>query len=209
MVTLPDGTKVWLNAESQISFLNNMDSLSNRSVILQGEAFFQVSENLQKPFIVHVGEVNITGYAASFNVRAYASSNVVEALVVAGRVRMEHKDQPLNKTTISPEQSATFDINTHSMSVDNNVNALLASAWREGVLYFNEQPFSQITKTLERWYDVNIHLEDSTSQSCHFTGELNNKTLRETLTLFVQDKPASFIVNGSDVTIKGKLCEPK
>lgn len=209
MVTLPDGTKVWLNAESQLRFQDNMDSLSSRSVVLEGEAFFQVSENLQKPFIVHVGEVNITGYAASFDVKAYASTNVVEAVVVTGRVRMEPKDQPLNKTTISPEQSATFDIKNHSMSVDNNVNALLTSAWREGVLYFNEQPFSHITKTLERWYDVNIQVEDSTSQSCHFTGELNNKTLRETLTLFVQDKPASFIVNGSDVIIKGKLCAPK
>jgi ferric-dicitrate binding protein FerR (iron transport regulator) len=206
LVTLPDGTKVWLNAESSLTYPKNMDSLKNRTVKLSGEAFFQVSENLQKPFVVQVGEVNVVGYAASFDVKAYSSANV-EAIVLTGRVRMEHKDQPINKVTISPEQSATFDTITNNMVVDNNVNAAMLSAWRNGVIYFQEQRFAQIKTTLERWYDINIHIEDTTSLSCHFTGELNNKTLRETLNMFVKDKPASFVVNGSDVLIKGKLCQ--
>ncbi|WP_165823862.1 FecR family protein [Pseudochryseolinea flava] len=206
VVALPDGTKVWLNAESQLIYPKNIDSLTSRIVTLSGEAFFQVSENLQRPFVVRVGDVTITGYAASFDVKAHPSTKTIEAFVLAGRVRIEHKDHPLIKTTISPEQSATLDLLTNSLSVDNNVNAELSSAWRVGVLYFREQPFSQILISLERWYDVNIQLEDSTSYTCHFTGELNNKTLRETLDLFVKDKPASYLVNGSDVVIKGKLC---
>jgi transmembrane sensor len=207
IVTLPDGTKVWLNAESNLTYPNNLDSLRNRTVKLSGEAFFQVSENLQKPFIVQVGEVNLVGYAASFNVSAYPSSKMVDAVVLTGRVRMEHKDQPVNKIMLSPEQGATFDETTNSLSVDNNVDAGKSSSWRLGIIYFQDQPLEKIIITLARWYNVSIHVEDSSSLSCHFSGELNNKTLRETLDMFVKDKPAEYVVNGSDVLIKGKLCQ--
>jgi transmembrane sensor len=207
VITLPDGTKVWLNAESRLTFPTNMDSLKNRTVQLSGEAFFQVRENLQKPFVVQIGKINLVGYAASFDAKSYPSENTVEAIVVTGVVRMEHRDEPMNKVTISPEQGATFEPTTNNMSVDNHVDAAKFSAWRNGMIYFQEQPFSTIKTTLERWYDVNIHLEDTTGLSCQFSGELSNKTLRETLDMFVKDKPASFVVNGSDVVIKGKLCE--
>src|SRR5690606_37889089 len=90
---LADGTKVWLNAASRISYGKNFGNGALRDVYLDGEAFFDVAHDPDKPFIVHTSSIQIKVLGTSFNVRSYAEDNTIETTLVQGKVRIEHPDQ--------------------------------------------------------------------------------------------------------------------
>jgi transmembrane sensor len=207
LVVLGDGSRVFLNADSRISFLKDFNNQDVREVVLEGQAYFEVAENLQKPFIIHTPGLVIKGLAASFSVSAYPESAWIESILVKGKITLESKLHPLNQVVLAPHQRVIFDKGTEAMSFDNQVDAENLTAWRSGRLVFENQSLREIKTTLERWYDVNIEFADESSLGCHFSGQFYNKTIEEVLSMLKTSDEVSFIINGRDIEIKGRLCE--
>jgi len=172
---LPDGSEVWLNSGSTISFPKQYDKI--RNVRLVGQAYFKVLKD-GKPFVVKTayGNVEVTGTA--FDVKAYKDENF-ETTLVEGIVNVrDRKNQVAN---LKPgEQSVITPANEFTI---NNVNTELSTSWREGRLIFVNEPFQNVAKALERWYNVKIELQGEKLKKLGYTGTIEMETFVEVLEL--------------------------
>lgn len=164
-INLSDGTQVWLNADSRLRFpFNFYDSL--REVFLEGEGYFTVAENAQQPFIVHAGNTAIRVVGTSFNVNAYDTSTVATALVegsVMAKAGVEQVIlQPGYQAWLTGDQTFT------TKPFDPEV----VLGWMHGSYYFHDQRLDDISKIMERWFDVRVVFKNSNTAGLKFTGTL-------------------------------------
>jgi len=208
LLTLPDGTRVWLNADTRLTYPRDFNRRAVREVFLEGEAYFDVVENKHRPFIVRTAALSIRVLGTAFNVKSYASDETIETTLVRGKVSIEANQ---NKTgeiiTLLPHQQAVFKKKSSMMVLANQVNTETYTAWRTGKLVFDDSPFSEIIPMLERWYGVKIHMADQHSLDCRFSAKIDNKTLSEVQDLFKTSDTITYQMKGNDVYITGKLCE--
>ena len=156
-VLLPDGSKVWLNAASALRFPEEFTG-SQREVILEGEAFFEVVENKQKPFIVKTRDVDIKVFGTSFNVSAYPDDAFTATAVVTGLVGVRQSrpaDTQQDFAFVKPNQLAHFSREERELIIQStDANELIS--WKEGRLIFDATPFPVVIKKLQRWYGASI-----------------------------------------------------
>lgn len=167
MVTLPDGSEVWLNANSRLVY--NSFSANSRQVELKGEAFFKVTHNEHAPFVVKTNECDIKVLGTTFNVMAYDEFGRKEITLLEGKVdvAMDGKEQVLK-----PGQSLI--LKDHQVQVT-EVNASQSSAWVDNKFNFKDIPLSELVKRLENWYDVDITLENISGRDVNYTGTFKNE----------------------------------
>ncbi|MBL0744630.1 FecR family protein [Chryseolinea lacunae] len=206
LITLNDGTKVWLNTDSRLKYPKHFEGQPLREVFLEGEAFFDVAENAAQPFIVHAAEVNVRVLGTAFNVRSYGKDTRVETTLVRGKVNIAAAGQQSGEVTMQPNQRVVFEKASRKLLLENRVNTEKYTAWREGKLVFENQPFSEIVLALERWYNVTIEVQDSNSLGCRFSANVDNKSLPEVLELFKASENIDYRMEGDKVLIEGKLC---
>ncbi len=155
-VTLPDGTDVWLNAASSLTYPVAFQR-SVRIVELVGEAYFEVTEDKERPFIVNSGDQSITVLGTAFNVFAYANESAVVTTLVEGAVSVQYGgDEQIGKVArkerrLTPGQQAI--LSGQQMRVT-HVNTSEYTAWKEGIISFQDKDFNTIIRQIERWYDV-------------------------------------------------------
>lgn len=207
-VILADGTHVWLNANSELSYSSDFFKREVREVYLQGEAFFDVAENKEKPFIVHASGLEIKVLGTAFNVRSYAADPVVETTLVRGKVSIFQGEEPnLPPVTLLPNQQALFSKDSKTIALEDVANTENFTGWKNGWMIFDNKPFSYIKETLERWYDVTITMEDEHSLSCTFSAKFKDKTLQEVLEIFRSTESINYRIDGDHVFINGRLCQ--
>lgn len=207
-ITLDDGTQVWLNANSVLKYPKDFSEKKNREVFLDGEAFFDVSENKEKPFIVRTSDLAIKVLGTAFNVRSYANDPVVETTLVRGKVSIASPaEDSLHHVTLLPNQQALFSKDSKKIALEETVNTEDYTAWKNGLMVFDNKPFSYIKETLERWYDVSITMEDEKSLSCTFSAKFKDKTLQEVLDIFKNTESINYWIDGDQVFINGRLCQ--
>ncbi len=206
LITLKDGTKVWLNTDSRLTYPSSFEGQRVREVTLEGEAFFDVAENKAQPFIVHTAEINVKVLGTAFNVRSYQKDQNVETTLVRGKVNIESTGKQAKAVTLLPNQRVVFEKTSRQLLLENRVNTEKYTAWREGKLIFEDQPLSEIVQALERWYNVTIHVEDTGSLGCRFSANVDNKSLEEVLELFKASENIDYRREGDQVSILGKLC---
>jgi ferric-dicitrate binding protein FerR (iron transport regulator) len=206
MITLNDGSRVWLNADTKLEYSKDFTERATRDVYLFGEAYFDVVEDKTKPFIVHAQGIDIKVLGTSFNVKAYNRDTKVETTLVKGKVSIEQKNAS-DKITLIPNQRAVFMKHVGKMMVENNIQPDVYTSWKSGILTFNDQPLNEILPVLERWFNVSIHADNAASLECRFTAKINNKTLEEVLELFKTSETISYTIEGSDVYLFGSFCE--
>lgn len=167
MVKLPDGTEVWLNANSRLVYKSF--SASSRQVELKGEAFFKVTHNEKAPFVVKTNECDIKVLGTTFNVMAYDEFGRKEITLLEGKVDVltDSKNQVLK-----PGQSLV--LKDHQMQVA-EVNTAQASAWVDNKFNFKDIPLSELIKRLENWYDVDIELNNPSGREVNYTGTFKNE----------------------------------
>jgi len=204
-ITLADGTSVWLNADSKLTY-PKVFSGKTREVFLDGEAFFDVSEDPAKPFIVRTSAISVRVLGTSFNVRSYDQDDQIRTTLVKGKIILSVTDDESNQLTLKPSQQAVFEKHSRKITLENKVITENFTAWREGKLSFEGQPLSLIIKELERWYDVTIIMENESSLNCPFSAKINNKTLVEVLDLFNASDGIEYTIDEKKVYIKGSLC---
>ncbi len=204
-LTLPDGTKVWLNADSRLEYAGDFTG-KLREVQLIGEAFFEVTKDTSRPFLIHTPAINIRVLGTAFNVRAYPGERNTETTLVHGLVEVTLQNQPEKKMTLWPNEKLMVANNadsilkavpvvndnksrTESSSIFNltkikyiNQDSLSAeTSWIENVLTFQSEPFEKVVSKIEKWYDVAIVVQNQKLYEKHFTADFRDNTLHEVL----------------------------
>lgn len=161
-VVLSDGTKVFLNSESELKYPVSF-SKKERKVLVKGEAFFDVSKDKNRPFIVEIGDVNITVLGTKFGTRSYSDEKHIYTTLVSGSVSLEGS---LKHTILSPGQQAVLNRDNNEMTIK-EVNTELYTSWKDGRIVFDSTPLEQIMKYLSRIYSVDIQFNnDSLKDIC-------------------------------------------
>lgn len=199
-IVLPDGSEVWINAGSSLSFPNRFGD--KRMVRLKGEAFFQVKKAATHPFIVSTsyGDVKVTG--TSFNIKAFDDDNAFETTLVEGSVSVKcayHEKELILK----PGQQAF--LSEQNLSVK-EVDTTYFTSWKEGKLIFVREPFSSFVRKLERWYNIHIEYEDSSLNDLWYTGTIEMETLSEMMEMIRRAAPVQCSYNSTTriITISTK-----
>ncbi len=173
---LPDGSRVWLNSESKLTY-DSKYNLSDRSVYLEGEAFFEVKENKEKPFVVHSGGLQITALGTSFNVNSINSDQSSVVALVTGKVEVVKKSGDIKESVVlEPGQKAIHHVHapsflTSEFSIDMEVG------WKSGILSFESAGYQEVKKKLERWYGVKIQSDLSNTNNWNYTGKFEDQSL--------------------------------
>lgn len=169
-ITLSDGTKIWLNAGSTLSYPIRFTG-NTREVYLLGEAFFEVATDRSKPFYVITNDLRIRVTGTRFNVTSYENDDVTQAVLVEGKIGAA-KNRLFSRTIeLSPGERIVFDKQENKLQKD-KVDIELYTSWIDGYLILENEPVEQIFKKLERYYNKKIVIEGLSGQH-RFTGKLN------------------------------------
>ena len=172
-LTLSDGTKVWLNSNSKFVYPAQFSS-EERDVRLEGEGFFDVTPNPDKPFIIRSGEARVKVLGTSFDFKSYKEDEFIKLTVSTGKVRVNVADQDL-QLAVSPNEHLSInkiDGNVRKESIEEN-NYI---KWIHGSLYFNKEPIREVIKTINRTYNRKVILQ---CKNCDYriTGTHDNKSI--------------------------------
>ena len=184
-VGLPDGSHVWINSDTRLSFSKTFNG-EKRKVLLSGEAYFKVRKD-KKPFVVTTRFGDITVLGTSFNVHAYDDSKF-QATLVNGSIR--YTNNAKKNIVLLPGQQLSFS-QGDSMLV-RAVKTNRYTSWKDGVIIFKKEPLKEVVRKLERHFDVKIILEDNTLEDICFTGNIKNESLPDVLELINKTKPIRY-----------------
>ena len=161
-LTLADGTRVWLNAEAQISFPSAFPG-KYREVSIAGEVYFEVAKNPEQPFLVKTEQSTVIVTGTSFNVRSYPNE-AQRITLVEGKINVKHNDRV---TPILPGEQWVLDENGPHVR---KVKASSISGWKEGNFAFEDIPLDAVFGELERWYNIHVFFGNHAAQDITFTG---------------------------------------
>jgi transmembrane sensor len=180
---LPDGSTGWLNGGSSLKFPTQFGN-KKREVELSGEAYFNVITNHKKPFIVSTGNIDVKVYGTSFNVMAYSDEKITEVTLERGQVEVFKKINNLNKSigVLKPNESLIYNQLSDSSKVL-SINSSENLSWIDGKLSFKYEPFEEVVRKINRWYNVNIVVKDKLLDSYIYYGTFKDETLEEVLNL--------------------------
>lgn len=196
---LPDGSKVVLNAESHISLSDHFNE-KDRVVELSGEAFFDVTHDTSRPFVVKTNNMDVQVLGTAFNVKAYDGDETSETSLIRGSVELSLKKEH-KKVTLSPNEKyllRTSDSKTNNQTAASSPLSIVASgllpvrvsqkdtaivevSWTENKLVFVDEPFEALVKQLGRWYGVNIEIVDPALKNISFTASFRNEGIEDVL----------------------------
>ena len=159
-VTLPDSSKVWLNAGSSIVYANSFDNLSSRSVYLTGEASFSVTKNKEKPFIVKTPKMDIEALGTVFIVESYPEKTFTTVTLEEGKIRVGLHEKSCPSHILYPSEQLVYSHSDGSVQ-HNRVDIEQFKLTREGYLIFNDTSFQEIVATLEKKFSVIIYYNAS------------------------------------------------
>jgi len=198
MVLLPDGSKVWMNAGSELKYRNSFNS-KVREVELEGEAFFEVAKDRFKMFKVKTGTISVEVYGTAFNVKNYKDEKRLEITVENGNVGVMESGKKLADLTKGKQASINKKTNELCLL---NPNVDIVTAWKNNELVFDGTPFEEVIRYLERWYGVNINIEEEMKKKHNYTFKVKTESFRELLELLKEITPLEYKINGKNVIIK-------
>lgn len=222
LIALADGSTVTLEPDSRISFATDFGSGKKRDVYLSGEAFFDVTRDVDKPFFVYANELVTKVLGTSFTIRAYQKDESVRVQVRTGRVSVSVNDQVGKQEEISireregilllPNQQAVLsrrEIRLVKALVDNPV---LLSETTMGLpsysFVFKAEPVSQVLSTLEKAYGLDIVYDEKAFAHCQLTADLTDMPPLEKLNIICRSIEASYRILDAQIIMSGKGCQP-
>lgn len=201
-LTLPDKSKVKLNSESTLSYHYEK---GKRITKLTGEAYFDVSVDKKNPFIVQVGDLNIEVLGTSFNVSSYQESDVVEASLVEGSIRLFYSGDPSVSYTLKPSQKALYSKKNREISFQDTDN-VKETAWIQNHLVFESEKLSTVFLRIERWYGVKIKVLCPEIENDPITGSFKDEQLPYVMEALKIQYGFEYEITGNNVIInKSKI----
>lgn len=199
-VSLPDGTRVWLNAASSLKYPVQFVA-TERRVQLTGEAYFEVAKNKKKPFIVESKQQYVEVLGTHFNINSYEEAAVTKTTLFEGSVRVGGVSSTGSKvTTLKPGQQSVL-TNGHIDITENNTDAALA--WQKGLFSFTDADLKTIMTEFARWYNVEVVYVGNLPDQ-HFTGEISRKVSASAFLKILSNFHVKFNMNG-DGKSQGKV----
>ncbi|WP_025830156.1 FecR family protein [Segatella maculosa] len=197
IITLPDGTHISLNGNSQLRY--NVVPKEHREVVLmKGEAYFDVAKDADCPFRVHVNDMQIEVLGTKFNVRYH--SEEVETALFSGAVRLSANGLSRDYR-LSPGKKSIYHLASHRMAICNHDTATDAR-WKEGYLAFSSQPLSEVLREIENWYGVTIHLRNHQLAEDLLTGSFYHESLESVLHSLSMQYGFKYAMNRGDIVIE-------
>lgn len=172
-VKLSDGSQIWINAGSRIIFPISFSG-KNREIYLVGEAYFEVTHDQNKPFLVKTSTVTIQVLGTSFNVSSYPDDDFVSAVLKEGKIRIDENDAGIfsSPVELSPNQMAVFKKDGNGIKVS-KTNHEFYTAWKDGVLKFENAEINSLIVKVERFYNISIELKNQSIGKERITGKLD------------------------------------
>lgn len=196
-LNLPDGTKVWLNAESSITYPSVFHA-KERTVHITGEVYFEVAQNKLQPFVVDVGtrgKVEVLG--TSFNISAYKEDANAKTTLVSGSVKVHYKQDIIQ---LLPGQSAIAGDNLQVVAKENIKQVL---AWKDGYFNFTEADLTTVLRQLSRWYNITI-MFDGAIPEMQFSGEISRELSLAELVKLLNASNVKCWLEGQELVIGGQ-----
>lgn len=196
MVTLEDGTKVWLNSGSELQYPLNFNE-GKRIVRLKGEAYFEVTKISNSSFTVEVDQVSVNVLGTKFNINTQLNK-MIQTVLVEGSVAIEDGDK---QVILTPNQKVDYNLVDRIFSIE-QVDAAIYVAWKDGNFVFDNESVESIMTRLSLWYDVNIIYENDELKKVKLSGDMKRyKDIRELLYFFERISEMRFVINGRNVIV--------
>jgi ferric-dicitrate binding protein FerR (iron transport regulator) len=192
-ISLPDGSRVWLNSGSKLRYPDKFSSRS-RLVYLTGEAYFEVNSDESKPFIVQTKQISVKATGTKFNVQALESEHEVKVSLVSGRVAVNKGHNGMVEKTLSqlsPNEMFSYDLATgasHTFSGD----LYEFIAWKDGRLVFRNRPLSEVIRKISQHYNVDIELRGKELQDYRYRATFEEESINEILKLLQMSSPIKY-----------------
>ncbi|MET0463969.1 MAG: FecR family protein [Chitinophagaceae bacterium] len=224
-IQLPDGTQVWLNADSKITYNENFQG-KIREVQLSGEAFFDVVHDEERPFVIHTNVIDVKVLGTAFNVRSYADEKNTETSLIRGSVEITLRNNPDKKIILKPNDklivdnmeakaetgSAEMVHSKHSnrpslltlgkVNFKDNQTTALETLWVKNTLAFDKESFDVIALKIERWYDVKVKIADNKIRKTEFSGVFEDEDLEQVMEALRMTGNFHYDINKKEVMIR-------
>lgn len=219
---LPDGTLVWLNAGSKISYASNFARKKVRRVFLSGEAFFDVAHHSSQSFVVYTDKISVKVLGTAFNIQAYPKEEKAEATLLRGSIELSVNDGSGQKVILSPSEKFAFknekksSTNKHRHPLGQEISRMInpvvpvkigkqeyieETSWKDNRMVFKNESLEELKPKLERWFNVKIIFSADKPRSYRFTGVLEKENIAEALTAMQLIKPFTYKLKANDVII--------
>jgi transmembrane sensor len=225
MVKLPDGSVVWLNAGSKISY-NKDFGKELREVYLTGEGFFDVSKNKEKPFIIHTSSIKIKVLGTAFNVKAYPEDKQTETSLIRGSIEVTIRNRPNDKIILAPSEKLIVEnnevlqkekaktttvkavpiivaplVSINKLKYSQVDSTVAETQWVYNKLVFRDESFADLAVKMERWYDVSIEINDPVLKQARLNGIFEKETIIQALEALRISLPFKYDQNGNNIII--------
>lgn len=202
-VVLADGTKIWLNSETQLKYPVAFTPNKVREVeLVYGEAYFEVSpsaENNGNHFVVLTEGQEVEVLGTEFNIKAYKGDNQICTTLVEGKVLVQNENDFKNLT---PGNQCKLDVRSKEMAIS-DVNVYDEISWKNGFFSFKNRPLSDIMTVLSRWYDIDVIYKNDITKNLKFNGVFRkNLQIHEILTIIQRTNEVNYEINEKTITMK-------
>lgn len=203
-IKLPDGSTVVLNGGSKLEFPESFAG-DTREVTLTGEAYFDITHDPIRPFVVHTGKVRTTVLGTAFNIKAYPEQSDITVTVTRGKVKVSDDKQVFG--IVNPDQQITFNKN-REVTEQKAVDSYEVTAWIEKDIYFEDATIDQAVSQLEKRFGVTIILNNSRINDCKFTATfVKGEDIEQILRVLCDFNNATLTANGNNnFEIHGGTC---
>lgn len=227
-ITLPDGSKVWLNSGSNLTYQNGFGR-KNRTLTLDGEGCFDVTKNKELPFEVYSGNVKIRVLGTKFNMKSYSEDEDTKVTLIEGSLNVSTYSDINTGKTITPNQQVVINKQSNKLTIK-NVNAFNYALWTEtkkeevvtktvthdkklpkmvvpnatlrNILFFDEEPLNQIIRDLERAFNVSIELKEENMGTEKFYADFrNDETIYDILKIITMNNDLRYEIKDNKIII--------
>jgi transmembrane sensor len=221
-IQLPDGTQVWLNADSKITYNENFQG-ALREVQLTGEAFFDVVRDETRPFVIHTNAIDVRVLGTIFNVRSYADEKNTETSLIHGSVEVTLRNNPDKKIVLKPNEKLIVQNNNMQLiskkqegikaevkqpmltlgkiNYQKKDSSIIETLWVKNKLAFDGEAFEDVALKIERWFDVKINITDENLKKAPFSGVFDDESLQVVMEALRITGKFKYTINKKEVTI--------
>ena len=224
IITLPDGSIVVLNAASKITYSTNF-GFSSRELSLEGEAYFNVRTNPDKPFTIHTSDIDVLAFGTAFNVKAYPEDPTIVTTLEHGELRVNSRNDNSLDVTLKPKQNVVYyknnpiavkqEISTNNrvspsvekndvpvVTVSEDVNVSLHTSWKDTEWLIESQTFGELAGSLERRYNIRMIFGSNDLRNYRFSGTIRNETIEQILNVLTFSAPMKYTIEQGVVRLQ-------
>ena len=198
-IRLPDGTTVWLNSGSEVSYPSVFEP-ELREITLSGEAFFDVQKNDRSPFVVHTGDLDVRVLGTSFNVKSYPGEDFTETTLIEGSVKLSNRDSK-ETVVLKPGERAVMIKSRKQFETKGHVETDLYTSWKNGKLVFKREKFEDLAVKMERWYNIRITINNKRLSDERLTGIFEEESIEQALHALQISVPFRYEIRKNNILI--------